>query len=177
MRFVAASVTKRKVYFPKGDKWVDWWTGQLYEGGKEVEVDAPLNRLPLFARAGAVIPTQPVIQHTGEMMTAPLSLVVVRGADGASSFYEDAGEGYDYARGASRTTTAVQQGGSLKLSHASVYGGARKIGALEFLPGQLPREVRVRDDLALLPTTHRVDGHVFVLLPPTEDVEEFSLVP
>src|SRR2546423_12655106 len=174
---VTEAATKRKVYFPKGDRWVDWWTGKLYEGGKEVEVDAPLDRLPLFARAGAVIPTQPVIQHTGEMTSAPLSLVVVRGADGASSFYEDAGEGYDYARGASRTTTAVQQRGSLKLSHAGVYGGARKIGALEFLPGQLPREVRVRDGLALLPTTHRVDGHVFVPLPPTEDVEEFSLVP
>ncbi len=174
---VVEATTKRKVYFPAGDKWVDWWTGKVYEGGREVEVDAPLNRLPLFARAGAVIPTQPVVQHTGEIGKTTPSLVVVRGGEGAGSFYEDAGDGYDYTRGASRTTTATQQGVSLKLSHAGDYSGARKVSALEFLPGQLPREVRVGNGLALLPTAHRADGHVFVPLPPAEDVEEFSLVP
>ncbi|HEX3558887.1 MAG TPA: glycoside hydrolase family 31 protein [Pyrinomonadaceae bacterium] len=174
---VTESVTKRKVYFPKGDRWVDWWTGKLYEGGQEVEIDAPLNRLPLFARAGAVIPTQPVVQHTGEMSSLPLSLLVVRGADGASSFYEDAGDGYEYQRGAARTTTATQQGVSLKLARAGAYSGARNIGALEFLPGQLPREVRVRNGVALLPAQHRANEHDFVLLPPAESVEEFSLVP
>jgi len=173
---VVESTTKRKVYFPKGDNWVDWWTGKLYEGGKEVEVDAPLDRLPLFARAGAIIPTQPVIQHTGEMARAPLSLVVVRGADGQSSFYEDAGEGFDFARGASRVTTATQQVGSLRLARAGAYDGARKIAALEFLPGQLPREVRARG-VILLPTAHRAGEHDFILLPPAENVEEFSLVP
>ncbi|PYS84635.1 MAG: hypothetical protein DMF67_04565 [Acidobacteria bacterium] len=174
---VTEAVTKRKVYFPKGDNWVDWWTGQTYEGGKEVEVEAPLNRLPLFARAGAIIPVQPAVQHTGEMRGVELTLVVVRGGNGASSFYEDAGDGYEYQRGAARTTTAVQQGGSLKLARAGAYDGARKIGALEFLPGQLPREVRVREGVALLPTAHRAGEHDFVLLPPSENIEEFSLVP
>ncbi|MDT5293475.1 MAG: alpha-glucosidase [Acidobacteriota bacterium] len=176
---VTEGVTKRHVYFPKGDNWVDWWTGRLYEGGKDADVDAPLNRLPLFARAGAVIPTQPVVQHTGEMQGLPLSLLVVRGADGTSTFYEDAGDGYDYARGASRTTTATQQGGSLKLTRAGAYNAARKIGALEFLPGQLPREVRAGGvgSNALLPAPRVADGHVFVPLPPSENVEEFSLVP
>jgi alpha-glucosidase len=175
---VVEATTKRKVYFPAGDKWVDWWTGKVYDGGKEVEVEAPLDRLPLYARAGAVIPTQPVIQHTDEMKSVPLSLVVVRGADGASSFYDDAGEGYDYTRRASRTTTATQLGGSLAFKSLGTYAGARKIAALEFLPGQLPREVRARrTGLALLPTAHRAGEHDFVLLPPAEDVEEFSLVP
>jgi alpha-glucosidase len=173
---VTEGVTKRRVYFPRGDNWVDWWTGKLYEGGKDAEVDAPLSRLPLFARAGAVIPTQPVVQHTGEMRGLPLALLVVRGADGASSFYEDAGEGYDYARGASRTTNAVQQGGSLRLSHAGAYDAARGIGALEFLPGQLPREVLARSG-ALRPAPRGADGHDFVTLPPAENIEEFSLVP
>jgi alpha-glucosidase len=174
---VIEGVSKRRVYFPKGDNWVDWWTGQSYEGGKDAEVEAPLNRLPLFARAGAVIPVQSVVQHTGEMRGLGLTLVVVRGAGGTSSFYEDAGEGYDYARGVSRTTTAVQQGVSLRLSRAGVYGDARRISALEFLPGQLPREVRAGGGDALLPTPQGADGHVFVLLPPSENVEEFSLVP
>ena len=70
-------VSKRRVYFPAGERWVDWWTGQLYEGGKDAEVAAPLDRLPLFARAGAVVLTQAVIQHTGEMEKAPLTLTFV----------------------------------------------------------------------------------------------------
>jgi alpha-glucosidase len=174
---VVELTAKRKVYFPKGDNWVDWWTGQVYEGGKETEVNAPLERLPLFARAGAVIPTQPVVQHTGEMSSAPLTLVVVRGADGQGSFYDDAGEGYDYARGSSRVTTATQQGGSLKIALAGTFGGARRIGSLEFLPGQLPREVRARDGSLLLPSPHHPDEHAFVLIPPTGSVEELTLVP
>jgi hypothetical protein len=111
------------------------------------------------------------------MSSLPLSLLVVRGADGASSFYEDAGDGYEYQRGAARTTTATQQGVSLNLARAGAYSGARNIGALEFLPGQLPREVRVRNGVALLPAPHRANEHNFVLLPSAESVEEFSLVP
>ncbi|HEY1403901.1 MAG TPA: TIM-barrel domain-containing protein, partial [Pyrinomonadaceae bacterium] len=65
--------TKRPVYFPKGDAWIDWWTGARYEGGTTAEIDAPLSRLPLFARAGAIIPVQTIVQHTGETARAPLS--------------------------------------------------------------------------------------------------------
>ncbi|HVF43638.1 MAG TPA: glycoside hydrolase family 31 protein [Pyrinomonadaceae bacterium] len=175
------SVTKRRVYFPAGDNWVDWRTGKTYEGGKDADIDAPLDRLPLFARAGAVIPTQAVVQHTGEMLKTPLSVVVVRGADGESSFYEDSGEGYDYARGSSRVTTAAQRGGSLRLARAGALGGARVIGALEFLPGQLPREVHSAKDaknVVLLPSAHGgADGHALVPLQTAGDVEEFSFVP
>jgi alpha-glucosidase len=174
---VTESVTKRRVYFPAGDNWVDWWTGKTYEGGKDAEVEAPLDRLPLFARAGAVLPTQAVVQHTGEMTRAPLTLLVVRGADGASSFYEDAGEGFGYARGASRILTATQRGDSLRLARAGSYGDARKVGALEFLPGQLPREVRVRGGLSLLPIAHKYNGHTFVGIDPPDGFEEFTLVP
>ncbi|MFL6332116.1 MAG: glycoside hydrolase family 31 protein [Pyrinomonadaceae bacterium] len=169
---VRESATRRGVYFPAGDNWVDWWTGKTYEGGRDAEIEAPLDRLPLFARAGSVIPTQPVVQHTGEMAGQPLTLLVVPGADGTSSFYEDAGDGY----GERRLTTVTRRGGSLKLSHAGAYA-ARKVGALEFLPGQLPREVRQAKGVALLPSAHRLDGHVFVPLPPSEDVEEFTFIP
>ncbi|MBV9927819.1 MAG: glycoside hydrolase family 31 protein [Acidobacteria bacterium] len=169
---VRESTTKRGVYFPAGDNWVDWWTGKVYEGGRDAEVEAPLDRLPLFARAGSVIPTQAVVQHTGEMRNAPLSLLVVTGSDGASSLYEDAGDGY----GAGRTTAATLRGGLLKLARAGSYAG-RKVGALEFLPGQLPREVRVAANTALIPSEHKLGGHVFVLLPPSRDFEEFTLTP
>jgi alpha-glucosidase len=170
---VRESATKRGVYFPAGDNWVDWWTGKTYEGGKDAEIEAPLNRLPLFARAGAVIPTQSVVQHTGEMMKLPLSLLVVPGADGASSFYEDAGEGY----GDWRTTTATRRGGSLKLSRTGGYRATRRVGALEFLRGQLPSEVRDPLGAILPPAGQRPDGHHFVLIPPSENFEEFTFIP
>lgn len=169
---VNEGVTKRRVYFPAGDRWVDWWTGKTYEGGTDAEIDAPLDRLPLFVRAGAVIPTQPSIRHTGEMSKAPLSLLVVPGADGTSNFYEDAGDGY----GDRRMTKATLTGGSLKLSHTGAYA-ARKVNGLEFLPGQLPREVRPVRGQPLLPSAHGLYGHVFVPLPPSESVEEFTFIP
>src|ERR1051325_9693718 len=164
---VTEGVLKRRVYFPAGDRWVDWWTGQTYEGGKDADVDAPLDRLPLFARAGSVIPTQPVVQHTGEMASAPLSLLVVRGGDGESVLYDDAGEGFEYARGAFSTLTATQKGDSLRFRREGSYGGARKVAALEYLPGQMRLETTHGD--ALPDSARRPDGHILVPLT-SEDV-------
>ncbi|HJQ32137.1 MAG TPA: TIM-barrel domain-containing protein [Pyrinomonadaceae bacterium] len=98
---VREAATKRGVYLPAGDDWVDWWTGKTYQGGRDYEVEAPLERLPLFARAGAVIPTQTVVQHTGEMRGLPLTLVVAVGGKEPrpSLIYMDDGDGYDYLRG------------------------------------------------------------------------------
>ncbi|HEX8188823.1 MAG TPA: TIM-barrel domain-containing protein [Pyrinomonadaceae bacterium] len=169
---VRESAAKRGVYFPAGDDWVDWWTGTTYAGGRDAEVDAPLDRLPLFVRAGAVVPTQPVVQHTGEMSGAPLSLLVVAGAGGAGGFYEDAGEGY----GERRTTTYALRGGSLKLSRAGGYA-ARRVGALEFLPGRLPREVRSASGAVMPPAGGRPDGHHLVPVPASGNFEEFTFVP
>lgn len=74
---------KRRVYFPRGAAWFDWWTGVRYEGGTEVEVDAPLTKLPLFVREGARIKTHPLVQHTGEMRVENVRETVV---DGKASF-------------------------------------------------------------------------------------------
>ncbi|HEX8559559.1 MAG TPA: TIM-barrel domain-containing protein [Pyrinomonadaceae bacterium] len=142
---VREAATRRGVYFPAGDDWVDWWTGRTYEGGRDYEVEAPLERLPLFARAGAVIPTQAVVQHTGEMARAPLTLVAVYGAPAATPspqtpagaprreaggrLYEDAGDGY----GASRTTTLTHTGTRVSLSREGSYAGARPFTAVEYL--------------------------------------------
>jgi alpha-glucosidase len=174
---VTEGVIKRHVYFPAGDRWVDWWTGKTYEGGKDADIDAPLDRLPLFARAGAVIPTQPVVQHTGEMSSAPLLLTVVRGSDGASSLYEDAGDGFDYARGASRTLTATQRGGTLALSRAGSYNVSRPLAAVEYLGlDAAPREVRV-GGRAVTNSTYDAVTHKLVIPLPAENVEEVSIVP
>jgi alpha-glucosidase len=174
---VTESVVKRKVYFPKGDKWVDWWTGQVYEGGKDAEISAPLNRLPLYARAGAVIPTQPVIQHTGEMPHAPLTLVVVRGADGAGSLYEDAGEGFDYRRGSSRTLTATQTADALRIARNGSYNISRPLAAIEYLGLSVaPREVRVSGRAVTNATFDAAARRLSVPLP-SENVEEVVVTP
>jgi len=174
---VTEGVTKRKVYFPRGDAWVDWWTGKRYEGGTEAEVEAPLDRLPLFARAGAAIPTQPVVQHTGEMVGLPLTLVVVRGADGVSSFYEDSGEGYEHRRGGARTTEVTQRGNGLDIARRGDYRG-RRVGALELLGvGAAPPRVLMGGDIALAHERFEpASGRLVVPLPVDAPVS-FTIVP
>ncbi len=143
---VTEGVVKRRVYFPKGDAWVDWWTGQRYEGGKEAMVEAPLDRLPLFARVGAVIPTQAPVQHTGEMARTPLTLTVVWGKDNASRFYEDAGEGYEYARGASRRLSVDLSGNEIRIGpgRSESYQSPKRISSVEVLNvNARPREVLI----------------------------------
>ncbi|MDQ1613178.1 MAG: alpha-glucosidase [Pyrinomonadaceae bacterium] len=136
--------TKRPVYFPKGDAWVDWWTGARYEGGTTAEIDAPLSRLPLFARAGAIIPVQTVVQHTGEMARAPLSVTVVSGADGEGRIHQDEGDGYGYRRSAWRTTTVTQTSGRVMIKHVGDFTGARPVSLIEVLGiGDKPKEVRL----------------------------------
>ena len=169
--------TERGVYFPAGDAWLDWWTGARYEGGKVAVVPAPLTRLPLFVRVGASLPTQPVVQHTGEMARAPLTFVVAAGADGAGRLYEDAGEGYDYLRGAARTTTAVQTGNALRLTRTGSFKAARTLAAVEFLGvGAKPKSVLIDGREARDVSFDRDAKRLRVPLP-QQDVREIVLVP
>ncbi|HLM55687.1 MAG TPA: glycoside hydrolase family 31 protein [Pyrinomonadaceae bacterium] len=174
---VVEGTTKRRVYFPKGDAWLDWWTGRRYEGGTDAEVDAPLDRLPLFARAGSVIPTQAPARHTGEALKTPLTLVVARAAAGSASFYEDAGDGYEYTRGASRTTTLSLEGDRLRLARAGAYAVSRPLAAVEFLGADAaPREVRVGGRSVPNATFDAASRRLVVPLP-AGTIEEVVLVP
>jgi alpha-glucosidase len=129
---VTEGALKRQVYFPKGDTWIDWWSGVRYAGGKAVVVDAPLDRLPLYVRAGGSLATQPVIQHTGEMKNVPLTIVAALGADGNAAVYQDAGDGYAYRNGASRITQVALRKNALRLQipKSSEF---QKIGFVEFI--------------------------------------------
>jgi alpha-glucosidase len=89
----------RTVYLPAG-AWYDFHTGHRYEGGRSVEVEAPLQRLPLFVRAGAALPTQPVIQCTDESATVPLVFrVYIENGQASGEAYEDDGASMAYERG------------------------------------------------------------------------------
>jgi len=93
----------RAVYLPK-DTWTDWWSGESYKGPVHILAQAPLEQMPLYVRAGAIIPMGPVMQYVGER---PLDLLTLRIWPGTGSFtlYEDDGESFDYRQGAWATTT------------------------------------------------------------------------
>lgn len=92
--------TRREIYLPEG-RWYDFWSGRAFDGPTVVEADAPLGRLPLFTRAGSVIPNWPVMQYVGERVPDPLTLHVFPGS-GESLLYEDEGEGWEHKDGANR---------------------------------------------------------------------------
>lgn len=89
----------RQVWLPQGADWYDFNTGARHGGGQAVTADAPLNRMPLFVRAGSIVPTGPAIQHTAEAPDGPITLNVYVGADGSFELYEDEGTTYGYERG------------------------------------------------------------------------------
>ncbi len=88
-----------KVYLPKGD-WYNFHTESLYTGESEVFVECPITHLPLFIRAGAIIPMQSIIQSTQEEPDSVLQLHLYQGADGSFYYYEDDGNSYQYQQGA-----------------------------------------------------------------------------
>lgn len=91
--------TNRAVYLPSGADWLDFWTGERFPGGKIVTASAPLNIMPLFVRAGSIVPFGPVMQYATEKPEDPIALRIYRGADGRFTLYEDEGDGYDYEQG------------------------------------------------------------------------------
>jgi len=96
-------VEYRAVYLPQG-VWYDWWTGERYEGNTHILAYAPLERMPLYVKAGAIIPMQPVMQYVNQQPVTELTLKVTPGA-GEFTLYEDDGQSFDYQSGAWLTTT------------------------------------------------------------------------
>ena len=88
----------RSVYFPAG-QWYEYYSGKTVEGGKRQTVEAPYERIPLYVKAGAILPTGELIQSTKEVQK-DLTLTVYAGADGDFTLYEDNGVTYAYEQGA-----------------------------------------------------------------------------
>jgi len=94
---VEKGATSRSLYLPRGT-WFDFWTRERSEGGREFTRNVDLATMPLYVRAGAVIPMGPVKQYTEEPVDGPLTLWVHPGADGSFSLYEDDGKTFDYRK-------------------------------------------------------------------------------
>jgi alpha-D-xyloside xylohydrolase len=106
--FLVAPVTEpqattRLVYLPAGTGWVNFWSGEKLDGGQTVNAAAPLEQMPLFVRAGSIVPLGPSVQYIGEKPADPIELRVYRGADGNFTLYEDEGDNYNYERGVHST--------------------------------------------------------------------------
>lgn len=135
---VAKGVTERKLYLPRG-KWFDWWTGEAREGGREITRTVDLATLPLFVRAGAIIPLDPVRQFTAQAVTEPTELLIYPGADGEFTLYDDDGHTLDYLKhdGSRIRTTWNDAARTLTLEPAN--DAARKVRR-SFKVRVMPRE-------------------------------------
>ncbi len=96
------SVTK---YLPKGASWYDFNTGKRYAGGQTVTLTTTLDYIPMFVRAGGIIPLAPEMQYVGEKSWLELEIRVYPGADGSFTLYEDEGDNYNYEKGLYSTIT------------------------------------------------------------------------
>lgn len=94
-----AGLTSRSVYLPRG-LWYDFWTGRPVTGGRTIAAAAPYDRIPLFVRAGSIIPMGPANAQYAAQAVDPTEIRVYPGADGRFTLYSDSGDSYAYARGA-----------------------------------------------------------------------------
>jgi len=90
---------EKRVYLPKGS-WYYYFTDEIFEGGQEITIATPMDEMPLFVRAGAVIPQYPVMQYVGEKEVKKMKLhIYYGGGEVISELYEDAGDQYGYRNG------------------------------------------------------------------------------
>ena len=92
-------------YLPKGTDWYYFWTGQRYKGGQNVTLSTTLQDVPMFVRAGSILPLGPEMQYVGEKAWDNLELRVYPGANGTFTLYEDEGDNYNYEKGVYSTIT------------------------------------------------------------------------
>ena len=113
--------TERKVYLPAGG-WYDFWTAKHIDGGNTVKVQASLDTMPLFVRAGSILPTGPVKQYAAEPSTEPVRLTIYPGADGSFQLYDDDGLSFAYEKGAF-TVVDLKWDDAARTLHYNVTGG------------------------------------------------------
>ena len=90
----------REVYLPKGTGWYDFWTNQYYEGGQTIIAEAPIDLIPLYVKAGSILPMTQFMKYVDEIPEAPIEVRVYTGKDTEFELYEDEGNSYRYEEGA-----------------------------------------------------------------------------
>ena len=100
-----SKIKTRNVYLPKSVKWYDFWTGKTLEGGQTIAAQAPIETMPLYVRAGSIVPMGPFLQYATEKPADPIELRIYQGANGQFTIYEDENETYSYEKGLYSTIT------------------------------------------------------------------------
>ena len=96
-------VKSKNVYLPKGNDWYDFWTGEKFNGGQTVKKEVPLDIIPLFVKAGTILPVGPKVQYATEKKWDNLEIRIYEGANGEFTLYEDENDNYNYEKGAYST--------------------------------------------------------------------------
>lgn len=120
---IAKASSPVQVYLPKGSKWIDFWTNEMIEGGREISRECPISIMPLYIKAGSILPLGPKVQYTSEKKWNDLDICIYPGANGEFTLYEDEFDNYDYEKGvftsirftwddANRTLTISDRNGS-----------------------------------------------------------------
>ena len=145
---VEQGATSRRVYLPQGD-WFDYWTGEKRKGGSEIVRPVDLETLPLFVRAGSLLPLGPIKQFVGETVDGPLSVTIYPGSDATLLLYEDDGISFNYRKG-------EWMGLEMKWDDAKRILSLRLAAGSKML-GPMHRTIEVR--LANVARTLVFDGH------------------
>ena len=137
--------TKRSVYLPPAPGWYDFWSGARLSGGNTVEASAPLDRIPVFVRAGSILPLGPLVQNA-DIQPDTLEVRIYPGADGDFEWYSDAGDSYDYEKGQYRIVAIHWDDAARTLTLGQSPGG---------YPG-MPRQIQIQ--LVVVRDAHGVGG-------------------
>jgi len=90
----------RQVYLPKGTEWFDYWTGERFSGGQTIDKKAPIDILPLYVKAGSIVPVGPKVDYAEQKDWSNLKINIYPGADAEFTLYEDENDNYNYEKGA-----------------------------------------------------------------------------
>jgi len=133
---VEQGMTSREVYLPAGTDWYNFWTNERVKGGQTITVAAPIDTLPLFVRAGSILPMGAPVESTNE--TQALNEVrVYPGADGSFDLYSDDGTTYAYERGEMQIVHLHWSDAEKRLTHTgAVLAGVSDAGLVKVVGAQ-----------------------------------------
>ncbi len=100
-----SKVKSTSVYLPAGTQWFDFWTGKSFKGGQTIEKETPISIMPLYVKAGSIVPWGPEVQYASEKKADDMEIRIFPRADGEFTLYEDEGDNYNYEKGKYATIT------------------------------------------------------------------------
>jgi len=98
-----STIKSKELYLPQGADWYDFWTGEKQTGGRKITKETPLDIIPIYIKAGSILPVGPKVQYATEKKWDNLEILVYEGANGEFTLYEDENDNYNYEKGAFST--------------------------------------------------------------------------